>query len=293
MRRYRSVVLLAAALAVGAPTAQAVVLAAVRPDNTFFFVDSANPALIFRTGTVTGIQAGETILGWDRRPATQSLFVVTSNSRLCEVDVNTGFCGNRGAFGGAQTGIWGVDFNPTVDRYRLVNDAELNLRAVPDTGALAGTDTPLTPAGSAVAAAYDRNIVGGGLTTLFVIDNTTGTLLRQGGVDGTPSPNLGVLTTIGPLNVAPTGNVAFEITDQGQAFAAMSVGGITGLYTINLASGAATLVGTLGTGTAVVGLGQGPSIGSAIPALTRNTLYALGGVLVLLGLLAMRRRSAT
>ena len=284
--------LLATALIAATPAAHAVPLAAVRPDNTFFIVDSAAPGGITRTGTVTGIQAGETILGWDLRPATRSLFVVTSNSRICEVDVNTGFCGNRGAFGGAQTGTWGVDFNPTVDRYRLINDAELNLRAVPDTGALAATDTPLTPAGSAVAAAYTNNFAGATLTTLFVIDNTTGTLLRQGGVDGNPSPNTGVLTTIGPLGVTPTGNVAFEITDQNQAFAAMNVGGTTGLYTINLATGAATLVGTLGTGTAVVGLGQGPAIGSAIPTLSRGTLLTLGGVLLLLGLLVMRRRSA-
>jgi hypothetical protein len=277
---------------VGAPSAQAVTLAALRADNTFFFVDSAAPGVITYAGTVTGIQAGETILGWDRRPATQSLFAVTSNSRVCEVDTNTGFCGNRGSFGGAQTGIWGVDFNPTVDRIRLVNDAELNLRAVPDTGALAGTDTALTPAGSAVAAAYTNNIVGGGVTTLFVIDNATGTLLRQGGPDGNPSPNGGVLTTIGPLGVTPTGNVAFEITDQGQAFAALTVGGTAGLYAINLATGAATLVGTLGTGTAVVGLGQGPAVGNAIPTLTRNTLLTLGSVLVLLGLFAVRRRSA-
>ena len=34
----------------------------------------------------------------------------------------------------------------------------------------------------------------------------------------------------------------------------MNVGGVSGLYTINLATGAATPIGTIGTGTAINGL---------------------------------------
>jgi hypothetical protein len=44
----------------------------------------------------------------------------------------------------------------------------------------------------------------------------------------------------------------------GSAFAALTVGGTTGLYSINLTSGAATLVGTIGSGAVpVAGLTAG------------------------------------
>jgi hypothetical protein len=110
----------------------------------------------------------EVIVGMDLRPATRSLFVVTSQSRVLELDTNTGNLGLRGSFATPIAGVYGVDFNPTVDRIRVVNDGEQNYRLVPDTGALAATDTALAPAGSAVAAAYTNNVVGGGVTTLYV-----------------------------------------------------------------------------------------------------------------------------
>ena len=52
---------------------------------------------------------------------------------------------------------FGLDFNPIPDRIRLVSDAEQSLRINPNDGTLGGTDTALSPAGSVVAAAYDRN----------------------------------------------------------------------------------------------------------------------------------------
>ena len=52
---------------------------------------------------------------------------------------------------------YGMDFNPTVDRVRVVNNNDTNLRINPFNGTVAGTDTPLNPAGGDVAAvAYDR-----------------------------------------------------------------------------------------------------------------------------------------
>ena len=35
---------------------------------------------------------------------------------------------------------WGFDFNPTVDRIRVVNDAGFNLRLHPDTGVIVDSD---------------------------------------------------------------------------------------------------------------------------------------------------------
>jgi len=269
-------------------------LAATLPNGSLVLFDAATPAAFFYTTPVVGIPAGETIRGLDRRPLTRSLFVVTSANQVYEIDTNTGFAGRRGTFTPGLVGTaFGVDFNPTVDRIRVVSNTDENVRLNPDTGGLAGSDTAINPSGDTVAAAYDRNVQGTSVTTLFVIDSTLDQLLRQGGVDGTPSPNGGTLTSIGPLGVDATGDVQFEITEQGNGYAALTVGGVTGLYRISLVTGTATLVGPIGTGAiAPTGLGEGPAIGSAIPAASRLSLFALAAALGLLGLALLGRRRA-
>jgi hypothetical protein len=63
-----------------------------------------------------------------------------------------------------------------------------------------------------------------------------------------------VVTTIGLLGVAPdAADIGFDIaTPTGNAYAAFPTGGTAELYSINLGTGAATLVGTLGPGTVAV-----------------------------------------
>ncbi len=53
-----------------------------------------------------------------------------------------------------------MDFNPVADRLRIVNRGDDNVRVNPDTGALAGTDSSLNPAGDVDAIGYDQNNVG-------------------------------------------------------------------------------------------------------------------------------------
>ena len=51
---------------------------------------------------------------------------------------------------------YGLDFNPTVDRIRVTNDADENLRINPNNGARADTptnDTNINPAGNQIKAA--------------------------------------------------------------------------------------------------------------------------------------------
>ena len=61
---------------------------------------------------------------------------------------------------------FGVDFNPTVDRLRIVSDAGENLRVNPDTGALVLADGALTAGFSVTAAAYTNNFAGATTTAL-------------------------------------------------------------------------------------------------------------------------------
>ena len=108
-----------------------------------------------------------------------------------------------------------------------------------------------------VHVAYTNSQAGATLTTLYGIDTGTDTLVRIGGPDGTPSPNTGLLTTIGPLGVDATSFGGFDIQPfTNIAYAALRTGpaGATTqkLYSINLATGAATLLGTIGNGTNVI-----------------------------------------
>jgi uncharacterized repeat protein (TIGR01451 family) len=208
----------------------------------------SSPGTSLSTVAVTGLQAGETLLGIDVRPATGGLYGVGSTSRLYLIDPSTGAAtavGSPGSFTLVGT-FFGIDFNPVVDRLRVVSDAEQNLRINPNTGALAATDTALTPAGTVVAAAYTNNVSGATSTTVYVIDSASDMLLLLGSVDGTPlSPNTGMLTGVGALGVDTSDFAGFDISSSGTAYALLTVGGLSRLYTINLGTGAATLVGSL------------------------------------------------
>jgi uncharacterized protein DUF4394/dockerin type I repeat protein len=149
-----------------------------------------------------------------------------------------------------------IDFNPTSELMRIVDSANDNIAFNVATG-VATVQTPLTAGADVVGAAYDRNDFDpSSPTTLFDIDSTANTLVRQGDINGTPGgPSGGVITTIGPLGVDTDPNVGFDIAKgTNTAYAALRVGGISGLYTINLATGAADLVGLIGSGSTIVSL---------------------------------------
>ena len=207
------------------------------------------------TVPVTGLQAGETLVGIDVRPANSVLYGVGSTSRVYTVNPLTGLAtqvGVAGAF--ALTGTaFGMDFNPVPDRIRHVSNTEQNLRLNPNDGTLTATDTALNPAGNIVGTAYANNFPGAATTSLYAIDSAAGTLVLIGSLNGSPiSPNTGQITTVGSLGLGTNLNeaIGFDISGQSaQAMATVTTGGISRLYSINLATGAATLQGTIGPGT--------------------------------------------
>lgn len=244
--------------------------------NVIFALTNNNQLLRFAAGSpgtligaplpVTGLQGGETLVGIDFRPATGGLYGLGVNGatgRLYLINPATGAAIQAGAAGafalpvsaGVAAGTdYGFDFNPTVDRIRVVANSRDNFRLHPDTGGVAGADTALTAGAQVVGAAYDRNFAGATLTTLFGIDSTADTLVRIGGVDGTPLPNGGAVTTIGNLGVNTNQEVGFDVAADapGSAYASMVVGGASNFYTINLTTGAATLVGAIGGGATTI-----------------------------------------
>lgn len=160
---------------------------------------------------------------------------------------------------------YGVDFNPVSDRLRLVDGLEStgtninNFRVNPNNAALAAVDTKLNysllPGGEGgtrplATIAYDRNVTGATATTAFgIVAGGNDSLVRLGGVDAMPSPNTGALAFIGPLGVDTTFNAGLDIDPAtGEAYAILQVAGESGLYRIDLATGAATLVGKIAGG---------------------------------------------
>lgn len=222
----------------------------------------STPGQILATTPITGLGGGESLVGIDFRPATGTLYGVGSTSQVYTIDTTTGAATAIGtAFtpalsGGAQ----GVDFNPVPDRIRVVGNDEQNLRLNPNTGAIAGTDTALAFAATdanvgvnpnVVAVAYDRSFMGTSGTTLYAIDTGVDALVTQGSLNSSPvSPNTGQLFTVGALGINADDATGFDISPLGGAMAVMTPnGGAASLYNINLVTGAAVLVGTLGDAT--------------------------------------------
>ncbi len=243
-------------------------LVALSAGNTLRFFNSANPSVITATRTITGLQAGDTVVGIDLRPADNQLYAVVdggASDRIYTINPDTGAATLVSTLSVNLNGTsFGVDFNPAADRLRIVSDTDQNLRVNVATG-VAIVDGALNPGNpNLVAVAYTNNVANAGFTTLYTIDSTTGNLSLQS------PPNAGTQVVVGPLGVAFTAVSGFDIVPgTNRALAALTVGGVTSLFDINLTTGAATLVplpATIGTGTTPV---------SGLTALPNFDLFAL------------------
>ena len=147
--------------------------------NTLLRFNAATPTVVTPT-SITGLLAGESVVGFDIRPSTGELFAVGiagTTGHVYVINTTTGAASvvNSTAFSTTlpATGTWSVDFNPTVDRIRLVSSTGPSYRVNPIDGTLAGTDTAVAP-GKASAVAYDRSTSPApAKSTLFSIDDTT------------------------------------------------------------------------------------------------------------------------
>lgn len=262
------------------------------PAEPIFAVTSANrllrftnvtPGLLTASQLISGLQSGETVLGIDFRPADGRLYALGSTSRIYTVDTVSGAATIVGTQPLTQTlagTAFGFDFNPVPDRIRLISDAEQNLRIHPVTGVVVGIDATLayttTDANTGanpevVAAAYTNNISGSTTTTLYAIDAALDILVRQGGLNGPPSPNTGRLFSVGDLGVDATQMTGFDVSPSGVAYAAITAGsGPSNFYWIDLSTGTASALGVIGGNETVIGVAA--PAGTPIPA--AQTVYA-------------------
>ncbi|MFY0409415.1 DUF4394 domain-containing protein [Solicola sp. PLA-1-18] len=209
------------------------------------------------TKSIKGLNGNEKVVGIDYRPATNKLYglVLRTNDTLRVVKISPA-TGNTyssktlvDAAGAAikSTGSsFGVDFNPTVDRLRVVNEKADNYRINVDTGATTVDGKLAFAAGDANAGKTPRvpsvaytNSRGGpsatGTTVLYDIEAGTDALLRQA------PPNDGTLNTVAKLGKDVRGSTGFDIANVGGTDIALisnTSKGQTKLYKINLANGA-------------------------------------------------------
>ncbi|GFE81289.1 hypothetical protein GCM10011487_32890 [Steroidobacter agaridevorans] len=267
------------------------------PGDTFA-VTSSNRLMSFNSATpgtgsavaIAGLRANENIVGFDLRPGGSpagQLIAVGNQGGVYTVDPNSGTATLKSSMvadpsdtSDPYTALSGtrvsIDVNNVVDQLRIVSNSGQNLRVNMDTGATF-TDTPLTVAGlrniGVVEVAYTNNFSSACRTTVYYLDTTDDRLLTSANASG------GVLTTVGPLTVnAGIGGFDISTAPDGtqSAIAALSVGNVTSLYTIDLNTGAATLVAGIG------GLNSGETVlGLARPVPTTTPPQPVGELLAL------------
>lgn len=243
-------------------------------------INAGQPRRVLERKPLAGLPAGERLVGIDFRVARGTLYALSSGGHLYTLDTATGRLARVGQ--GAAIALhgtrFGFDFNPAADRIRVVSDSGMNLRLHPDTGLLAAADPALYAAdGTApvaslgavavappavTAAAYTYNKTDEKLTTNYAIDAAAGTLVMQGSREGMQpavSPNTGRLTTVGALGTGPVDDASFDIADiDNTALAALHTGGRTRLHLVDLTSGRAVPLGTVGDGRRLWGMAIEP-----------------------------------
>jgi len=215
--------------------------------NMLIRIDTNTPGFTDDNKLIRGLQPGESILGIDFRPAIGRLYGLGSQSRLYVIDTATGVASAVGtaAFATPLEGTeFGFDFNPTVDRIRVVSNTGQNLRLHPDTGAVAAVDGRLNSEASTefriVGAAYTNSVAGATSTVLYGIDAEQRSLVTQN------PPNDGKLNRVGMMNIDMSEVAGFDISPRtGLAYIAARVRGsaMAALYEVNLTTGVTIQLG--------------------------------------------------
>lgn len=252
------------------PTEQAL------PDRTFYAlsdnnqlheINVKNTASPLRSFAVTGLESGDVLAGIDFRPATGQLYAISAQGNLYQINAKSGDQQGKATRIGAApiaatlSGSIGFDFNPTVDRIRVVSSTAQNMRLHPETAAIVPGDAALNgPANPQIGAvAYTNSRAGvtaapaGAGTTLFDMDPVSDMLYIQN------PPNPGALVEVGPLgtNIQEVGG--FDISPDVNAadvypIASVKVGDAWELDYVDLASGKLQKLGNLPAGVNIVGI---------------------------------------
>jgi hypothetical protein len=234
--------------------------------------NSTTPGTITTVGAFSGVVAGQNLHGIALQPSTNTMYAISSDTtggafQLYTVNRTTAALTAVGSgfnLGGNTSTALTMSFNPVTNEIRVAtrDGTNNNFRVSPTTGALLGQDTSFawaagdTNAGSPISVIGLAHTNNGSSATLVGWEYNTDALVRIGGTGGTPSPNGGVLTTVG---TSPAAALTFN------AGLGMAISGATGtlyvshddpaagtsmsLFTRDMTTGAETLVGAYPAGT--------------------------------------------
>ncbi|BCS82564.1 putative lipoprotein [Cotonvirus japonicus] len=244
--------------------------------DNFYLLDNQNNIISFRAPEngqeiicennyvvnnrpIIGLLDGQQAVGIDFRPAINKLYLLARTQQIarlyildiddpCKIiatPVGSNLVTDTGIIIQLNGSSFGVDFNPVVDRLRVVSDTGQNLRINPTNGvtiidgdlSFATNDVNSGTVPRVGGAAYTNSFAGTTTTTLYDIDTNQNILVTQN------PPNEGILNTVGSLGINISEYLGFDIVGRtNTAFAVLRVSGNTGLYNINLSTGRATLL---------------------------------------------------
>jgi hypothetical protein len=290
MSRLALSALAGAVFALTAASAQAVTLVGLTSASEIVRFDPLAPDAGTRTA-ITGLADGERLVGIDTRPSNGLIYGVSTAQKIYTIDEMTGMASlvanlDVGVINASRG--YGIDFNPVADyggaaSLRLVSTTGENFAVNASTGVVGNIGSNIGPGYSAVS--YTNSVLlmppAPASTALYYIDSNTDMLRMAATAFNAP-----VIMDVGALGVDVLKANGFEVLANGMAYAALTMDDVslaTGIFGINLATGAATMLagydGTL----------SGLTV-SAVPEPGTTALLLAG-----LGVVALRarRRKAT
>lgn len=211
---------------------------------------SVNQTLLTAPGKLTAPDT--TLVGIDVRPANGQMYAVGDAGGIYELNLDLATPVFRSRINVALQGrSFGLDFNPTVDRLRLVSDTGQNLRINVDNGVavvdgnlnvVAGTSAP----GIAGVAYTNNDNDASTATTLFDLDSVRDQLVTQN------PPNNGTIVSGPSLGFDTEATTSFDIWSDikdGKAIANRGFVALDGgrvLFEVDLSSGALSFIANMG-----------------------------------------------
>jgi len=256
----------------------------ITESQTLVTWDTSSPGTIQGGIAISGLINNEQIRGIDFRPATGELYAMGSFSNLYTINLGTGQATSVGGgqfSPGLNGSTFGFDFNPTIDRIRVVSDADQNLVLNPNDGSSTQVTSLFYGPGdmnegmdpNVVGSAYTNSFPGSTMTQLYGIDTGLDVLVRQANSAGT-------LETVGSLGVDLTDVVGFDIDGSNNiAYATVQDATLarSTFWTIDLNTGEASFIGEIGGGAFITSMAVVPTPGAV-------------GLIGLAGIAGLRRR---
>ncbi|MFC5824825.1 DUF4394 domain-containing protein [Nonomuraea insulae] len=224
---------------------------------------AADPKAVERAGRISGLKGDMKVVGIDYRVQNGKLYAVGDKGGVYTLD-NKARATKVSQLTVALSGeSFGVDFNPAANRLRVISDAGQNLRhnlddpnGAPAAGTTATDGTLTNPPVPPAAGVTATGVTGAGYTNND-LDATTATTLFD--VD-TMADQVSVQSPANAGNLAPTGKLGVDaqtdagfdvysrlrkgVTVSNTAYATLKADNAYRFYTVNVLTGAVTVVGT-------------------------------------------------